>query len=148
MFDAFGLRGFVPHTKIAGFVAHLREGRLMASVCRACGAQTFPPQADCPGCANGDFEFREILRTGTLHTFTEIVAAPQGFESLAPFVLGLIDLDAGGRLLAPIGESIAREEIAVGLRVAAVPRIIADAEPPRVTVTLESPSTTPRSSQA
>ncbi len=139
MFKWFGWVNHAPHTKVAAFAQHLREGRLMGSRCRACGHTSFPPRADCEACLHGEFEFVPVSGRGTLHTWTRISAAPSGFESVAPYTLGLVDLEEGGRALAWIGESVPPESLAIGMALRLVPRIHEEVEDIRVDYTLEAP---------
>jgi len=141
VFKWFGKVNFSPYTKVAGFAQELRDGRLMASRCKACGATSFPPRADCAECLSGDFEFLEISGKATLHTFTKIVAAPTGFEDLAPYTVGVADLAETGRLLAWIGDTIAEDEIQIGMDLQVVPRIFEELEEIKVYYTLEKPGT-------
>lgn len=138
MFKWFGIVNHTPHTKVAAFAEHLREGRLMASRCRACGRQAFPPRADCEACLHGEFDLVEIAGLGTLLTWTRITAAPSGFEAYAPYTLGVVDLDAGGRALAPVGASVPEGALAIGMRLRLVPRLHEDREDIKVDYTLEA----------
>ncbi len=142
MFDWFGKVSYCPHTKVAGFARHLKDGRLMASRCGACGKISFPPRADCPQCRHGEFTFSELSGKGTVVTYTRIEAAPAGFEDVTPFTVGVIDLQETGRLLAWFGETIAEEDIRIGMPVQVVPRIFEDIEKIKVHYTLEQPGTT------
>jgi len=142
MFKWFGLVSYTPHTKVAAFAQHLRNGRLVGSRCTACGATAFPPRADCAACMSPEFEYAEVSGRGTLHTFTTIVAAPAGFEQLAPYVIGVVDLEDGGRALAWIGETVKPEEIAIGMPLQVVPRMLEESEEIRVYYSLEQPGTT------
>ena len=141
MFRWFGKVNFSPYTKVADFAQHLRDGRLMGSRCRGCGATAFPPRADCGACLGGDFEFIPLSGRARLHTYSRIVAAPTGFEDLAPYVVGVADLEEGGRVLAWIGESLREEEIAFGMELQVVPRIFEELEEIKVYYTLEKPGT-------
>jgi uncharacterized OB-fold protein len=107
----FGKVNFVPYSKVSDFAVHLKDGRLMGSVCSECGAFSFPPRADCPECMNGDFEFKEVSGRGTIYTHSTVAAAPTGFDDMAPYTVAVIDLEEGGRLLAWIGETIEEVEI-------------------------------------
>lgn len=138
MFKWFGIVNHTPHTKVAAFAEHLREGRLMASRCTACGHRSFPPRADCEQCLGAGFEFVEISGKGTLLTWTRVTAAPSGFESLAPYTLGVLDLDEGGRALAPVGASLREEDLAIGMPLVLVPRLHEETEEIHVGYTLES----------
>jgi uncharacterized OB-fold protein len=144
MFKWFGIVNHVPHTKVAAFADHLREGRLMASRCRACGRLSFPPRADCEACLAGEFEWVEISGRGRLHTFTRIHAAPRGFEAYAPYTLGLLDLEDGGRALAWVGDSVPERSLRIGMELRLVPRMHEDREEIVLDYTLESPDAAER----
>ena len=142
MFEWFGKVSFCPHTKVAAFAEHLKDGRIMASRCTKCGARSFPPRADCTKCLAGEFEFVELSGEGTLVTYTRIDTAPSGFEDLVPYTIGVVDLKETGRLLAWFGETIPESEIAIGMPVQVVPRIFEELEKIKVHYTLEVPGTT------
>lgn len=142
MFSWFGKVSFVSYSKVQDFAVHLKEGRLMGSVCKSCGYSTFPPRADCPSCLSGDFSFKEWSGKGTLYTYTTIAAAPTGFEDVVPYTIGVVDLTEGGRLLAWMGETIAPAERAIGMAVQVVPRLFEEIEEIRVHYTIERPGTT------
>ena len=138
----FGKVNFVPYSKVSDFAVHLKDGRLMGSVCRGCGFASFPPRADCPECLAGEFEFREYSGKGTVHTFSTIAAAPTGFDDLAPYSIAVVDLEGGGRLLAWFGETIPVEDARIGMEVQVVPRVFEDIEPIKVFYTVEKTGTT------
>jgi uncharacterized OB-fold protein len=142
MFKWFGKVNFSPFTKVTDFAQYLKDGRLMGSKCKKCGATSFPPRADCEACMSGDFEFFEMSGKAKLHTFTKIVAAPTGFEELAPYIVGVVDLEEGGRALAWFGETIKEEEINIGMELQMVPRIFEELEEIKVYYSLEKPGTT------
>jgi uncharacterized OB-fold protein len=58
---------------------------------------------------------------------------------LAPYTLGLVDLEEGGRALAWIGTSVPETSLAIGMPLRLVPRVHEDVEDIRVDYTLESP---------
>jgi uncharacterized OB-fold protein len=101
-FDEFGLISFVPYTKVSDFTNYLKEGKLMGRRCKNCNALYFPPRAECVKCLapEEDVEWVEFSGKGRLLTYTRIFAAPTGFEELAPYTIGVVDLIEGGRLLA------------------------------------------------
>jgi uncharacterized protein len=140
MFKWFGIVNHVPHTKVAAFAQHLREGRIMGSRCQACGHRTFPPRADCEQCLHGEFELVEVSGRCTLLSWTRITAAPSGFEALAPYTLGVVDLEEGGRALAPFGAALPDEALAMGMALHLVPRLHEDREDIKVDYTLEPPA--------
>jgi len=142
MFKWFGKVNYTPYTKVSDFAQYLKDGHLMGSRCNECGAQSFPPRADCDQCMSGNFEFFELSGKGKLHTFTKIVAAPTGFEDVAPYIVGVVDLDDGGKAVAWFGESIAEDDIQIGMEVQVVPQIFEELEDIKVYYSLEQPGTT------
>jgi uncharacterized OB-fold protein len=142
MFRWFGHISHVSATTVAAFADHLKDGRIMASRCLDCGARSFPPRADCERCRGGRFEFVELSGRGVLHTFTTIVAAPTGFEDLAPYTLGVVDLEEGGRALAEFGGSLVAADVRIGLAVQLVPRLLEDTEDIHVIYAIERAGTT------
>jgi uncharacterized OB-fold protein len=141
MFKWFGKVNFSPYTKVSEFAQHLKDGHLMGSRCKKCGSFSFPPQADCGECMSGEFEFTEVSGKAKLHTYTKIVAAPTGFDDVAPYTVGVVDLDEGGRLLAWIGETVKEEEIKIGMELQVVPQIFEETEEIKVYYSLEKPGT-------
>lgn len=141
MFQWFGKVNYSPFTKVGAFADHLKNGHLMGSRCKACGTTSFPPRADCEQCMSGDFEFHEISGRAVLHTFTKIVAAPTGFEDATPYIVGVVDLEEGGRALAWFGDSISEDEIAIGMPLQVVPRIFEETEEIKVYYSLDKPGT-------
>ena len=141
MFQWFGKINYSPFTKVGEFADHLKDGRLMGSRCKDCGTTSFPPRADCEQCMSGDFEFFEISGRAVLHTFTKIVAAPTGFEDVTPYIVGVVDLEEGGRALAWFGESISEKDIAIGMDLQVVPRIFEEQEEIKVYYSLDKPGT-------
>ena len=111
MFEWFGKVNFVPYTRVSDFARHLKDGYLMGSRCKRCSEQSFPPRADCGACLSSEFEFVEISGKSKLLTFTKIVAAPTGFEEVAPYTVGVADLEDGD--LAALNEWLARRGIHV-----------------------------------
>ena len=136
----FGKVNFVPYSKVSDFAVHLKDGRLMGSLC-----SLHKKTRDCPSltldeCMNGSFEFKEISGRGTVYTHSTVAAAPTGFDDIAPYTVAVVDLEEGGRLLAWIGDTIAEVEIDMPVQV--VPRIFEELEDIRVYYTVEQPGTT------
>ena len=142
MFKWFGKVNYTPYTKVSDFAQYLKDGHLMGSRCKKCGARSFPPRADCDQCMSGDFEFFELSGKGKLHTFTKIVAPPTGFEDVAPYIVGVVDFEDGGKAIAWFGDSIAEEDIEIGMEVQVVPQIFEELEEIKVYYSLEQPGTT------
>jgi uncharacterized protein len=84
------------------FYEALADGRLVTTRCRECGQLTFPPKGTCPHCWSQQVAFEEIAPTGVLRSFTEVWAAPAPFAGDVPYLLGIVDLDAGVRCAARV----------------------------------------------
>jgi len=95
----------------------LADGRFLAHDCADCGRTFFPPAPVCPGCGGRDVDWTEVEARGDLHSFTRQHVTPPGFD--APLVVGLVDLAAGPRLLAPVDAEYG--DLAVGTTVEVVP---------------------------
>jgi len=134
-FKIFGNVNFTPYTKVEKFADELRDGKLMGTKCKSCGEVYFPPRADCTKCMSNDMEWRGYSGKGKLVTFTTVHAAPTGFEDMAPYTIGVIDLVEGGRLLAWV-EGIKPEELRIGMELRAVPSIMEEVEELRVVYVL------------
>jgi len=141
VFEWFGKVNFTPHTRVGEFTVHLKNGYLMGSKCSSCGYTTFPPRANCPKCLSAEFEYQEWSGQGQILTFTKISAAPTGFQDIGEYVVGVVDLKEGGRLVAWFGESIAENDIQIGMDVQVVPRIFEDRPDIKVYYSLEKPGT-------
>jgi uncharacterized protein len=80
-----------------------RERRLLIRKCRACSAFHFMPRHLCPECWSDKLDWVDAKGTGSVHSFTIIRRAPlAAFASKTPYVVALIDLDEGPRMVANI----------------------------------------------
>lgn len=90
--------------------------RLEASQCSGCKRRYFPPRQICPSCRGTSFETVRLAREGKIVTWTVVYNAPEAFESLVPYALGIVELDDGVRLTAPLVDCDP-EELQIGARV-------------------------------
>jgi hypothetical protein len=114
-FERFGKVSYTKETKVADFVHHLEEGKIMGTKCKNCGALNFPPRADCANCLSSDVEWVELSGKGKLITYTTAHFAPVGFEDDAPYTLALVELEEGPRVLAHLSKEISEEETKIGM---------------------------------
>jgi len=63
-----------------------------------------------------NLEWREVSGKGTLFSFTETHVAPPGFEDLAPYMIGVVELDEGVRMMTPL-QNITVDSAKLGMRV-------------------------------
>ena len=78
-----------------------RERKLLIRKCSACAALHFMPRYLCPVCWSDQLEWVESKGAGSVHSFTVIRRAPMAaFAPRTPYVVALIDLDEGPRMIA------------------------------------------------
>ena len=80
-----------------------KEHRLEIPHCNACGKFWFPPSQSCPHCLSTDFAFVPVSGRGKVFTFVTFhrVYHP-AFAKEVPYVVALVELDEGPRLLTNI----------------------------------------------
>jgi uncharacterized protein len=67
--------------------------------CRQCGPFFFYPRATCPRCLSSDLEWQAVSGRGTLHTFTIVHRGPRNFPLPSPYVMAIVELDEGPRMM-------------------------------------------------
>ncbi|MFW6118337.1 MAG: Zn-ribbon domain-containing OB-fold protein [Chloroflexota bacterium] len=123
-FENFGVVSFTTETKASGFLSYLEKGKVMATRCRRCGTNYFPPRMDCPKCIGSDIEWFEIKGNGKLVTYTVVNYGPAGFEEDAPYSLAIADFD-GMRVFGRLSKSLKESDIEPGMEVKVVPAKLA-----------------------
>ena len=89
-----------PDAESREFWEDVKARRLMLQRCRACGRFRFYPRAVCPHCLSGDFERVTASGKGSLYSFTVCHRpAAEAFAANVPYVVALVDLDEGVRLM-------------------------------------------------
>jgi uncharacterized OB-fold protein len=95
----------------------LAQGELRVRVCTACGRGAFPPAPGCPHC--GDESSAVVVSSGvaTLYTWTvcHVAFAPE-LAAEVPYVVGVVDLPEGARIVARL-EEVAPSELRDGMAV-------------------------------
>lgn len=95
-----------------------REGRLALTRCRACGAWS-TPRVVCPQCWSQDVEVAAASGLGEIYSYTVLHRAGRpGFEADVPYVVALVTLDEGPRVMTTI-VGVAPDEVRIGCRVRA-----------------------------
>jgi uncharacterized OB-fold protein len=97
------LPGPVVNADSATYWAGVAKGILMIRRCRSCELLHFMPRHLCPHCWSDNLEWIESSGCGHVHSFTIVRRAPIAvFNSQVPYVLALIDLAEGPRMMANI----------------------------------------------
>ncbi|MCW8278523.1 Zn-ribbon domain-containing OB-fold protein [Pseudomonas sp. PCH199] len=106
-----------PTRETAAYWAAAQEQRLVIQRCARCGKCQFYPRAFCISCLCDEIEWIDASGLGCIYTFTVCRIAPSpAFASRLPYVVALIDLDEGVRLLANILDANL-DRVAIGARV-------------------------------
>jgi uncharacterized OB-fold protein len=103
-----------PPFTIEQFYKYINQGKLLGGKCKKCGVIHLPPRPLCDRCFSKEFEWVEISRKGKLLTYTIIHVAPPQFEQMAPYAVGIIQLENGLRIPGMI-RGIEHEEIEIGM---------------------------------
>lgn len=80
-----------------------KNHRLEIPHCNACGHYWFPPSRSCPNCLASDFTWTQVSGNGKVFSFVTFhrVYHP-AWEGDVPYVVALIELEEGPRLLSNI----------------------------------------------
>ncbi len=97
------LPGAVSNPDSKQYWAGAARDTLLIRRCKACLALHFMPRHLCPHCWSTELEWVEASGKGTVHSFTIIRRAPlASFADRVPYVVALVELDEGVRLVANI----------------------------------------------
>jgi hypothetical protein len=111
----------VPTPETRPFWDGVRRHELLLQRCRPCGEHFFYPRAVCPKCLSADLEWRAVSGRGTLHTFTVVHRGARGFPIGPPYVIAIVALDEGPRLMTNlVGIEPDPARIAIGMPVEVV----------------------------
>jgi hypothetical protein len=105
----------VSNVTIGGFFAGVRDGKLTAIKCTACGALAIPPKAFCE-CGKRAWDAVALGGDGTVESFTVIRVAPRKFAGEAPYAIVAVRLTEGVSLLGRVVD-VPVDKVAVGMRV-------------------------------
>ena len=92
-----------------------RQGVLLLQQCPGCGEFQFYPRIICSSCGGGNLNWQASSGKGSVASFT-IVQRGITADYPAPYVLALIDLEEGPRMMSSLIDVVA-EDVRVGLSV-------------------------------
>ena len=105
-----------PSTATAGFWQAAARGELAIQRCEACGRLQHPPRATCTTCGATALAFDVVSGVGTVYSYTVVQRALiSELRGAVPYVLGLVDLREGVRLMSLL--RINPDQSAVGVSV-------------------------------
>ena len=99
---------------VSSFYKFVSEKRLMAAKCNECGTVLLPPKPMCTKCLSTHLKWIELEGAGKLLSYTVIYIAPEQFQSITPYSVGIVELQNGLRLPGMIRD-VDPKEIRVGM---------------------------------
>ena len=104
----------------APFWESLRRGKVEVQCCGDCKSFAFYPRALCPACGSRNLAWTPVSGTGHIYSLT-IVARGRGpgtFKNDSPYVVALVELDEGCRMMTNIVDVAANsEDLKIGMPV-------------------------------
>ena len=93
----------VPDSESKPFWDGCNEEKLLIQHCKDCDKHIFYPRAVCPHCMSDQIEWVEASGKGKVYSYTIARrGAGPAFADDAPYVVALIDLDEGVRMMSNI----------------------------------------------
>ena len=93
------------------------DGVLRLPRCTACARLFWYPRTHCPHCGSDAIEWVATGGRGHVHTFTVVRQSPDPFfAARVPFVVAMIELDEGPRVMANVVDCAA-EAVRIGMPV-------------------------------
>lgn len=99
---------------IEQFYKHINKGKLMGGKCKRCRKIHLPPRPLCDRCFSKEFEWTEIPKKGKLLTYTIIHVAPAQFQQIAPYAVGIIELENSLKIPGMI-KDVEHEKVKIGM---------------------------------
>ena len=114
-----------PNADSQPFWAGTLNDELRYQRCPACARAQFPPRGGCIRCG-GPLVWAVSAGRGSIHSFTRVERAPSAaFKASVPYVLVLVDIDEGFRLLLTLRDAH-EASVAIGQRVRVIFEATAD----------------------
>jgi uncharacterized OB-fold protein len=99
---------------IEQFYKYLSQDKLMVGKCLKCNKIHLPPRPLCDNCYSTQFDWTQISNKGKLLTYTVIHIAPTQFQNLAPYAIGILELDNGLKISGII-KDVPQEQIKIDM---------------------------------
>jgi uncharacterized OB-fold protein len=99
---------------IEQFYKFILQEKLMAGKCQRCGKIHLPPRPLCDKCFSQEFEWIQVSGICKLLTYTIIHIAPQQFQDLAPYAVGIVQFENGLKLPGMISGAT-HEQLKIGI---------------------------------
>ena len=99
---------------IEQFYKYLGQQKLMAGKCVKCGKIHLPPRPMCDNCFSQQFEWVAVSGKGKLLTYTIISIAPEQFQALTPYAVGIVGLENGLKIPGMI-QNATQQQLQIGM---------------------------------
>ena len=117
----------IPDAESEAFWSGTLEDKLLVQECSVCGHRQLYGRSLCTNCHAAVLNWIEATGRGTIYSRTIIRQNPsRSFKHLIPFVVALIDLDEGPRMMSNVVGTPA-EEVKIGDRVRVTFEPVSDA---------------------
>jgi uncharacterized protein len=105
----------IPVSKTLKFYEGLKQGKVYATKCSACGQIIFPPNGDCSTCLSTQMEWVELSNEAEIETFTHVVIRPTTFLQYKPYTVAIGRLKEGVKVLSWLS-GFKLSEVKVGMK--------------------------------
>jgi len=117
-----------PDPVTAPFWNSLRDRRIAVQRCDDCARYVFYPRALCPHCGSRRLSWTPVSGRGAIHTLTIVEKGPGAFRADGRYVVALVDLDEGCRMMTNIvGVEPHPDHVRIGMPVEIVYDEVTDA---------------------
>ena len=99
--------------------------RFLGVECKKCGRRYIGRRMVCPSCGSRDLKVVSLSRTGKIYSFTVVRTPPRGRENYGPYVMAIVELDDGVRVMGEVVD-IDPSEVEIGMPVEVVFRKIGE----------------------
>lgn len=82
----------------------VQSGRLMVNACRSCGRTHLYVRPFCPHCWSEDVDLQPASGRARLYTWSVVHQNATPFAERTPYVLAMVDLDEGPRLMTVVDD--------------------------------------------
>jgi uncharacterized protein len=97
------------------FWEYTRQHKLAMQKCKDCGTLIFYPRKFCPECASGNLDWKEMSGKAKLNAYTVTLDGVEPvFAADLPYVLAMVDLDEGIKMMTNIVEC-KHDELQIGM---------------------------------
>lgn len=77
----------------------LQNKELLIQQCGACGKNIFYPRSICPHCFSEEIQWRQSSGNGRIYSYTVVHQAFGPYKKYVPYVVGIVELDEGVRMV-------------------------------------------------